>query len=205
MKDTVLITGKNGFIGKNISGGKEFVGNIANYMALDEQTNDVTGIVHLAAKSCNARCEEDPVGCINANLIGLCNILSIALSKKLWVLFISTFQVKEINLYGLTKLTGEELCRLYQKKGVKVNILRLPIVYGANDRKHKVVTKIINELKNEIEPTINTVEKFNFVYVKDVAHIIENEVDVMELGFGGNYTLHDLVSGIKECLNEEKK
>ncbi len=205
MKNNILITGKKGFIGRNIDGGKEFIGNIANYMDVDKATNDVLGIVHLAAKSSKTKCEENYRECINSNLIGLCNILDIAFKKKLWVLFASTFQVKEPTLYGLTKLLGEELCRLYKKKGLRVSIIRLPIIYGPNDRVNKVVTKIINELKMGKEPVVHNHLEFNFLYVKDAAKRIESEVNVLEGGFGMEYTIRDLISGIKECLNEEKK
>lgn len=205
MKNNILITGKKGFIGRNIDGGKEFIGNIANYIDIDKATKNVNGIVHLAAKSSNSKCEENYKECISSNLIGLCNILQIALDKKLWVLFASTFQAKEPTLYGLTKLLGEELCRLYKAKGLKISIIRLPIIYGPNDRANKIVTKIINELKAGKEPVIYNHSEFNFLYVKDAAKRIESEVNVLEDGFGIEYTIKDLISGIKECLREEKK
>jgi nucleoside-diphosphate-sugar epimerase len=203
MKDNILVTGKHGFIGRAIKNGKPFEGGVLDYVALWKQTIDIEGIVHLAAKSNKRICEDEPRQCVNVNLMGLCNILDIALSRKIWVLFISTFQVKEKNLYGLSKLVGEELCRLYQKKGLKIKIIRLPIVYGPGDRTDKVVTKMINELKLGKKTKIETKDKFCFTYIKDVAKIIESEVSVLQNGFGEKYSLYQLRDGIKECLKND--
>lgn len=205
MKDNILITGSHGFIGSHIEGGKKFYGNIGNYYLVKIQTNGMEGIVHLAAKSNNIKCIEDPIETIKSNLLGLANILDIALTNKLWVLFISTYQVEEHTFYGLSKLMGEELCRIYKEKGLKVSILRLPIVYGENDRQYKIVTKFINQLKQGIEPNIDTDKEFYFSYIDDVIKVIENEVNVIRGDFGEKYSLYDLKDGIKKCLNELEK
>jgi nucleoside-diphosphate-sugar epimerase len=105
----------------------------------------------------------------------------------------------------LTKLAGEELCRAYSEKGVRVKILRLPIVYGPGDKQDKVVTKIINELRSGMKPKINTNQKFYFAYVEDVAKIIESEVEVLQGKFGKKYSLHELAAGIKKCLKEKER
>ena len=205
MKRNILITGKKGFIGRQIIGGKEFKGRLENYKSLLNQTKDIIGIVHLAAVSNNRLCQMNPKKCINSNLISLCNILEVALKRNIWVLFISSFQIKEMTLYGLSKLFGEELCRIYQQKGLKVRIIRLPIIYGPDDRQDKIVTKIIRELQFGINPKITTNKKFHFIYVNDAAKTIENEVSIIEGKLGKKYSLHQLKDGIKECLREKKK
>jgi nucleoside-diphosphate-sugar epimerase len=203
MKD-ILITGYKGFIGSKLKG-KPFFGRIDNYDEVLNAANDVAGIVHLASKSNKRICEATPKECIESNLIGLCNILEVALEKKLWVIFISTYQIREQHLYGLTKLVGEELCRIYSKKGLKVKIVRLPIVYGPNDNFNKVVTKFINDLRNNIEPKIDTDNFFYFTYVDNAIDIINNEVSIFNHKIGIPYTLIDLCDGIKKVLYEEKK
>jgi nucleoside-diphosphate-sugar epimerase len=205
MSKNILVTGKRGFIGKQLIIGKAFRGRLGNYKTLLQQTKDSEGIIHLASSSNKRKCEFNPKKCIDSNLLGLCNVLEVALKRNLWVLFISTFQIKEQNLYSLTKLVGEELCRIYQKKGLKVKILRLPIIYGPEDKLDKIVTKFINEIKNGIEPKINNSKKFYFVYVNDIARVIENEVSILKGNFGTKCSLLELKEGIKECLNERKK
>lgn len=200
MTNKILITGKSGFIGSKIEGGKAYTGDLLDYAVLWMETMAAEGIVHLAAKSNRTACEADPKRCIESNLIGLCNLLDVARKRNIWVIYISTFQVRDRNIYGLTKLAGEELCRLYQKMGLKVAIIRLPIVYGPGDRDYKVVTTIVNELKAGRDPAIATDDKFYFAYVDDVAKIIENEVTILQGGFGKPYTLRDLKEGIKALL-----
>lgn len=200
MRKNILITGKDGFIGKRIPGGKPFRGRLESYKDVLNATEDTVGIVHLAAKSTARACEADPVGCIGSNMLGLYNVLMAALERKIWVLFVSTYQIREKNLYGLSKLMGEELCRVFQEKNVRVKILRLPVVYGPGDRPDKVVTKLIRELRLGIHPRISASKKLYFLYVDDAAKIIENEVDVIEGNIGHRLTLHDLVDSIRKCL-----
>ena len=201
MRQNVLITGKNGFIGKNILGGKEFIGRLEDLEALLDQSQNVNGIVHLAGKSNKRKCSLNPKACIESNLIGLCNVLETALKNNLWVLFISSYQIKEPTLYGLSKLLGEELCREYKRKGVNVKILRLPIVYGEGDSEDKIVTKFIKEIRNGKEPKIETAENFYFLYIQDAIRLIESEVEILNGNLGEPYILTDLIEGIKKCLN----
>jgi nucleoside-diphosphate-sugar epimerase len=205
MKDNILITGKNGYIGKSIEGGREFKGRLEDYKELLKESEDVTGIVHLAAKSNRRDCEEDPASVLFSNILGAYNVLMAALERKAWVLFISTYQIRERSIYGLSKLMGEELCRMFKRRGLKVKILRLPIVYGPGNRSDKVVTKLIEELQSGIEPVIDTDEKFYFAYVGDVAKIIEDEVNILEGGYGRPYSLRSLTDGIKTCLKGANK
>jgi nucleoside-diphosphate-sugar epimerase len=200
----ILITGYKGFIGRGLKG-KPFIGRVENYKELVNATEDVIGIVHLASKVNKRVCADNPKACIETNLLGLCNVLDVALSKNLWVIFISTYQIREQHLYGLTKLLGEELCRLYAKKGLKIKIVRLPIVYGPNDIPTKVVTKFINELKNNVVPKIDNNEKLYFAYVDNVIQIINNEMNILKHNIGVPYTLIELVDGIRKVLHEEKK
>lgn len=198
----VLITGATGFIGSKLKG-KKFDGRLENKDNIFAQSVGVEGIIHLAAKSNKRRCEENLKACIETNLVGLCNVLEVALERNIWVLFISTYQVKDSNLYGLTKLTGEELCRLYQQKGLRVRIIRLPTVYGPGDKPDKIVTKFINVLRLGDNPKIETDKKLYFGYVDDIIKLIENEVKVFKWEKGKKYSLTDLEDGIRRCLNDK--
>ncbi len=122
--------------------------------------------------------------------------------RKIWVLFVSTFQVMDEHMYGLSKLMGEELCRIYRKRGLRVRILRLPIVYGPGDRPHKIVTRIIAQIKEGKVPKIETRRRFQFFYVQDAVRLIEKEVCVLSDRKSKKYSLHELTAGIKLCLQE---
>jgi nucleoside-diphosphate-sugar epimerase len=201
----ILITGKAGFIGSRIKGGTAFEGTILDKLALLIQANRKHGIVHLAAISGRKACEDNIEGCIQCNLIGLINVLDIALLKDIWVIFASTYQVRDRHIYGLTKLLGEEICLTYQKKGLRIKILRFPIVYGPKDKPWKIVTKFISEIEQGKSPQITTEDKFYFLFVDDVAKIIEQEADILECKPKQKYSLHELEAGIKKCLKEVKK
>ena len=212
MNKNILITGREGFnnekgfIGKEIQGGTSFTGDIRKLKEVKKQSKGTQGIVHLAGIAGWRLCKADPRQCISVNMLGTLNVLEAAKENKCWVIFISTYQIKETSLYGMSKLIGEELCRLYKHHhGVKVHIIRLPLVYGPNDKPFKVVTAFINQVEKGKEPKVNTDEKFLFTYVNDVAKIIENEVDIIIGGKGKRYSLYDLTEGIKKCLDKKTK
>lgn len=207
MKNNILITGGHGYIGGFIKGGKKYNGDINDFTELVNQCSEVNGIVHLAAVVGKDRCEQNHRKCIFSNILGLLNVLEVAKELRLWVIFASTYQVGEIHLYGLSKLIGEELCRLY-KRDYKVNvvILRLPSIYGPNDKSYKFITSCIDHLRKNKEFSVDD-KKLRFVYVKDIIKIIENEVKVLQgkKMFGKKHKLMDIKEGIKECLKLENK
>jgi len=138
--------------------------------------------------------------CFFSNVLGTLNLLAHIDGKKIWFLYVSTFQVKEPNFYGLTKLMGEELCRLYSDK-IKIKILRLPVVYGENDRAYKLVSRIIDKLKKGEEVIVVSDKKLAFAYVEDVARMIESEVEVIDGGKAGTkLRITELIEAIKKCL-----
>ncbi len=57
MRKDILITGKGGFIGSHISGGRPFKGNIRSPLSVLRQTKNASGVVHLAAVSDWRLCE----------------------------------------------------------------------------------------------------------------------------------------------------
>ena len=203
MNTDILVTGANGFIGSHLAIGKPFMGRVENLEQIEAQIKGMKGIVHLAAKSDWRAVEGEPLQALLANLVGLVNVLDCALMNNVWVLFISTFQVRDRTVYGLSKLMGEELCRLYQKMGLHIKILRLPVVYGPGSRDAKIVARFIKELQSGENPKIKTDDKFYFAYVDDVAKMIENEVELMNFRPGKKIKLTTLAKGIKKCLSEK--
>lgn len=199
MKGSVLITGADGFVGRSLKGGKHFRGDITN--RFDFNLRGVKGIVHLAAKASPRRCEADPEGCLRSNLFGLLNVLQLALEHKIWVLFISSFQVRERNLYGLSKLMGEELCRIYKRRGLKVRIIRLPIIFGPND---PATAKYVNRILRGENPKLRGKRRFHMLFIRDAMRFIEGEVDILERGvFGKKVTLTEFKTAVEACLNSK--
>jgi len=159
---------------------------------LEKQTSDVDGIIHLAAMSRVITAQEQPHECIATNVGGVTNVLEAAKirkSKSPWVIFGSSrevfgepdiFPVTElspkipINIYGLSKITGENLCEIYTRYyGLKIRIVRFSNVYTSiNDHMDRVIPKFIMQaLKGENLHINGTGEElFDFTYISDTVN-----------------------------------
>lgn len=159
--------------------------------ALKAKIIDVDGIIHLAAVSRVKVAHENPLECIKTNIGGTINVLESARDllsedKHPWVIFGSSREVygepmslpvvetsvrKAINVYGVSKLSGEELCKVYAENyGLKTRILRFSNVYtGINDHLDRVIPKFILHAFNGDDLIINGSgeEIFDFTYITD--------------------------------------
>ena len=159
--------------------------------ALKTKIIGVDGIIHLAAVSRVKLAHENPLECIYTNIGGTINVLEAARSllsedKHPWVIFGSSREVygepvslpvvetsirKAINVYGVSKLSGEELCKTYAENyGLKTRVLRFSNIYtGINDHLDRVIPKFILRAYNGDDLTINGSgeELFDFTYITD--------------------------------------
>jgi UDP-glucose 4-epimerase len=164
---------------------------VRDFSALQSKVLGVDGIVHLAAVSRVKIAHENPLECVNTNIGGIINVLEStrlfrADNDKPWVIFGSSREVygesailpvnesstrKAINIYGVSKLSGEELCKVYSENyGLKVRVLRFSNVYtGKNDHLDRVIPKFILQAFNEEDLIINGTgeEIFDFTYIDD--------------------------------------
>jgi len=158
---------------------------------LNSKVQGVNGIIHLAAVSRVKLAYEDPITCINTNVKGMINVLESARSQNYekeppWVIFGSSREVfgelknlpatettfrNPINVYGVSKLSGEELCRVYSNNfGLKARILRFSNVYtGINDHLDRVIPRFIFQASRNEDLVINGSgnEIFDFTYISD--------------------------------------
>ncbi|MFZ6011463.1 MAG: NAD-dependent epimerase/dehydratase family protein [Bacteroidota bacterium] len=174
----VLITGGAGFIGSNIvslgvskghhvtvvdnlsTGYREnlnglpvkFVqGDIADRALLDELTQGIDCVFHLAASVGNVRSLEDPYADVQANYHGTLNVLEAIRKNKVPTLVYSSTAAgygEPVRLpideehpfnpdspYGITKIAGEKLALCYGRTyGFRVVCLRYFNAYGVNQR-----------------------------------------------------------------------
>ncbi len=164
---------------------------VRDFPALQSKVLGIDGIVHLAAVSRVKIAHENPLECVNTNIGGIINVLeSVRLihsdNNFPWVIFGSSREVygesailpvnesstrKAINVYGVSKLSGEELCKAYSENyGSKVRILRFSNVYtGKNDHLDRVIPKFILQAFNDEDLIINGTgeEIFDFTYIDD--------------------------------------
>jgi nucleoside-diphosphate-sugar epimerase len=204
---------------------------------LRDQVNSVEGIIHLAAVSRVITAQEQPHECVSTNIGGISNILEVARTRNddpPWIIFGSsrevfgepkTFPVTEkspripINVYGLSKITGEHLCETYAKYyDLKVRILRFSNVYtGTNDHLDRVIPKFILHALRDENLYINGSgeERFDFTYISDVIKGIwgcveeirtsKSPLDDFNLSIGTPVSLKILAEIIVEKANSNSK
>ncbi|GAG77027.1 unnamed protein product, partial [marine sediment metagenome] len=119
------------------------ISDVRDFNVLQSKTVGIDGIIHLAAVSRVKQAHENPLECIETNIGGIVNVLESARTllsedKRPWVIFASSREVygepaklpvyetsnrKAINVYGVSKLSGEELCKVYTEDyGLKTRV-----------------------------------------------------------------------------------
>jgi UDP-glucose 4-epimerase len=123
-------------------------GDVRDLERVTEALEDVVGVIHLAAVSRVAWGERDPGACWSTNVDGLRTVLDCARHRSAppWVIFASSREVygqadvipvaedaplRPVNVYGRTKVAGEDLIEAIRGEGVRAAIVRLSNVYGS--------------------------------------------------------------------------
>lgn len=110
--------------------------------------------------------------------------------------------------YGLSKITGEHLCRLYAEKGIQYIIFRCAIVYGL-DHSKRMISNFIDRAfcKKTLILRGRSTAKRDFIYVKEIASVLcwavegkltENET--YNLGSNEAYTNYEIAVSINKCF-----
>ncbi len=182
----VLVTGANGFIGKNMVQRLRERGDIEVLIFLRGQDvavlNDLLinadAVIHLAGE--NRPKEVHSFHEVNTNLTKLlCSSLS-ALGKKTPVIFASSIQANLNNPYGRSKLAAEEALQEFVDQFYNpVAIYRLPGVFGKwckPNYNSVVATFCYNKAHDCTVNIINADECVRLVYVDDVVNAFLNQL-----------------------------
>ena len=188
-------------------------------------------VIHLAAIHFIPYCNAHPYESADINIRGTMNILNTALKtdsiKK--VFFASTAAVypiydhaikendpvEPLDIYGLTKLTGEHLAREFHLlSGIPTVICRLFNAFGPNETNPHLIPEIqhqVNEGKRIINLG-NLTPKRDFIHTYDMARAIrmlmekdDLNFDIFNLGRGIEYSVTEIVDAFERHLNEEIK
>lgn len=168
-----------------------------------------TDLVHLAAIHYIPECNRDPERTFEVNVMGTRRLLGAARDVDALerVVFASTAAVYPptsapldestppgpMDVYGRTKLVGEDLCRLYHADaGDDTTVARVFNVFGPGETNAHLVPAIVDQVAaggttvslGNLEP------RRDFVHVRDVARAIEAMLD----GPGG-YRTYNVGSG----------
>ena len=174
----VLITGANGFIGKNLIAHLNERKDIKvlrftredNVALLSEMMPDVDFIFHLAGVNRPQDPQEFKTG--NTDLTqALCDAIKVS-GKRVPVLYASSSQAEAGNPYGESKRGAEQvLLELASKHGSAVHLFRLPNVFGkwARANYNSVVATFCHNIVRGLPIQINDSQaRINLVYIDDV-------------------------------------
>jgi len=174
----VLITGAEGFIGKNLQAhlacreDLEIISFARNhdFIKLAKDISRADFIFHLAGVNRPKNAEEFASG--NADLTrALCDLIKES-GRNIPLIYSSSTQAIQDNLYGRSKLQAEEfLLELNNECGVPVHIFRLPNVFGkwCKPNYNSVVATFCYNIARDLPIQINDPAKIlDLVYVDDL-------------------------------------
>lgn len=185
------------------------------------------GVIHLAALHYIPYCVAHPAETVAVNILGLQHLLDALESADVQrLIFASTGDVYEpserphaeddqaraTSVYGVSKLTGESLIRLWRAQGGMTSpvVARLFNVYGPGETNPHVLPHLISSLREGDELRLgNTEARRDYTYVGDVAAalvaLLSGELaDVtVNIGTGRSWSVAELVDWLKELTGRE--
>jgi nucleoside-diphosphate-sugar epimerase len=229
----ILITGSTGLIGRMLQPFLEGQGvtvltydlkenscdDLLDFGRLREKAKGIDGIIHLAAVTRPKLAFESPRDCVKINVEGTVNVLeAIRLASPKELPLTEKNQKNPQNIYGLTKLMGEELCQIFSENyGLRTRVLRFTSVYGGLGDSDRVIPRfVIQALKNKPLTVLGTGQEiFDFTHVNDIVlgiwqciqELIKSSktYDDFILSYGQPVSLKDLAEIIiKETKSQSK-
>lgn len=182
----VLVTGSNGFIGKNlIIRLNELDIQVLTYTRESSTQNleglikDTDFIVHLAGE--NRPKDEEDFDVVNAGLtMSICNTLR-SLGKNTPIVLASSTQAEFDNAYGKSKLNAEASVKMLEvDTGCSVYVYRLPGVFGkwCKPNYNSVVATFCHNISHNLPVQVNNPDfELSLVYIDDV---VEEFVKVIQ-------------------------
>ena len=190
----VLLTGSEGFIGRNLSTklliNKFEVSSMDTKLSPDHdikrfenfrkfRSDQIDIVIHLAADAGVEKSLINPSSTFNNNVLGTVNCLEFAKQNKVkQFIFASTCAIysKKLSPYGASKIAGESYCHAYSDSfGLKVDILRIGNVYGPwSENKTSVVASFVKQSLNGSPLKINGTgsQLRHFIYVDDLTEAV---------------------------------
>jgi len=208
-------------------------GDIREIELLEEATNGVDGVFHLAAMWL-LQCKDYPRAAFDVNIQGTFNVLEACVKNQVKKLVYSSsasvygdaltepmaedHPFNNRNFYGASKIAGESMLRAFNDRyGLDYLSLRYMNVYGPNQDQLAAYTGVIPTMLNMIDakkqPIINGdgTQSYDFVEVRDVARanllaMISKESDMhLNVASGVKTSISDLCNLILDIKGSELK
>ncbi len=190
---------------------------------------DPQWVIHLAAIHFIPYCNKFPFESAEININGTKNVLDASRKAKSIekVFFASTAAVYPISdvacteadatgpldIYGLSKLTGEYLCNeFYLSSGIPTVICRFFNAFGPNETNPHLIPAIQDQLNNGSRSIAlgNLEPKRDFIHTFDMARAVTMlmtkfgaGIEVFNLGRGIEYSVVEIVEAFSRQLNED--
>jgi len=220
-----LITGGNGFIGRNLISKLLTDKHTVTIMDSDSDSNpfcitkDITCgplpefhadiLVHLAADVDVRESILHPTYYINRNILGTLNALELARSchYKHFIFASSVGAPASESPYSASKIACEFICNAYRESyGLSISVLRLSNVYGPHSlTKGSVIAKFIKQILDNEPITIigDGDQTRDFVYTSDVSNAIANaNRDLITVASGKSYSVNNLAMMLSTIASE---
>ena len=186
-------------------------------------------VIHLAAIHFIPYCNEHPFEAADTNIRGTMNVLNACkqLSSLKKLFFASTaavypifdkavnenHQLLPLDIYGISKLTGEHLCKeFYLETGIDTIVCRFFNAFGPNETNPHLIPEIEKQLREGLR-TIklgNLTPKRDFIHTYDMAAAVKLLLkvdkigyDTFNLGRGIEYSVTDIVEAFERQLQEK--
>lgn len=193
----ILVTGANGFIGKNLLVRLNELSNITvstfvrgdDTARLPQLVAQADAVVHLAGE--NRPADEAVFSQVNAGLTSaLCDAIQQAYAttgRHVPLVLASSTQAERDNPYGRSKLAAEQAAQaLAQATGNSCVVFRLPGVFGkwCRPNYNSVVATFCHNLARDLSIQINDPDaSLRLVYVDDVINTLLNALEAPSLGY----------------------
>lgn len=208
-----------------------FLGDIRDAVHIEQVFQKVNPdiIVHLAAIHFIPYCNEHPFESSDINIRGTMNVLEAA--KKIQnlkkIIFASTAavypisenavaetdEVRPLDIYGLSKLAGEQLMQKFQlETGVDTICCRFFNAFGPNETNPHLIPEVEKQVRDG-QRTIalgNLLPKRDFIHTHDMANAVNALInvdakgyDVFNLGRGIEYAVTEVVEEFEKILGQK--
>jgi UDP-glucose 4-epimerase len=224
-----LSFGNRDFI--NIDDEHFFLGDIRDKETLNTVFQKVSPdvIIHLAAIHFIPYCNEHPFESSDINIRGTMNVLNAAkncnnLNKIIFASTAAVYPISDhavaendevlpLDIYGLSKLAGEELLKKFHlETSIDTICCRFFNAFGPNETNPHLIPEIEKQLRNgeRVIALGNLTPKRDFIHTHDMANAIEAIVkldnigfDIFNLGRGIEYAVTEVVAEFEKILNEK--
>lgn len=218
-KKNILITGANGFVGKNLvnflneyhnvypSGRNNNIHNYKNYI----QTNQISDIkfdiiIHLGfsiSRDDSLQSYMEQLDSIKYTFL----ISNLAKNNKSKIIFPSTLLVyqKPNCFYSLTKTICEEFIQVNNKNFL---IFRIGVLYGKGQKNMFLPNIIFNSVNNKETIIFGGEQQRDFLHINDFCNLINKSINckidgIYDVGFGILHKINDIIKYIEECIGKK--